>query len=45
MVSPAGNQVRLAREFVPSGDGLSMAVPLTAAADQPARSTGSALSP
>ena len=36
MEMPANNQVQLAREFVPSGDGLSMAVPLTAAADRPA---------
>ena len=39
MVPPAPNQVRLAREFLPSGDGLSMAGPLTAAADQSAPST------
>jgi cell division protein FtsL len=30
MVPPARNQVRLAREFVPGGSGLSAAVPLTA---------------
>jgi len=39
MVPPAGNQVQLAREFLPSGDGLTMAVPLTAAADTSAPST------
>ena len=38
MVPPAGNQVRLAREFVPRGDGLSMAAPLTASAEEWARS-------
>ncbi len=38
MVPPARDQVRLAREFLPSGDGLSMAVPLTASAERPARS-------
>src|SRR5215510_13889478 len=37
MAPPAGNQVRLAREFVPRGDGLSMVVPITAAAEAPAR--------
>ena len=35
MVPPARDQVRLAREFVPGGGGLSMAVPLTAAVDTP----------
>jgi cell division protein FtsL len=39
MMPPTGKQVRLAREFVPGGDGLSMAVPLTAAADKPAPTT------
>ena len=39
MVPPAGNQVRLAREFVQRGDGLTMAAPLTAAASEAARST------
>ncbi len=38
MVPPAGNQIRLAREFVPSGDGLSMTAPLTASAEERARS-------
>jgi len=33
MVAPARNQVQLAREFMPGGRGLSMAAPLTAAAD------------
>ncbi len=41
MVPPAGDQVRLAREFVPAGDGLSMAAaPLTASAEIPAASAG-----
>jgi cell division protein FtsL len=34
MVPPTANQVRLAREFMPGGDGLSLAVPLTASADR-----------
>jgi cell division protein FtsL len=39
MVPPAANQVQLAREFVPGGNGLSMAAtPLTASADSSARS-------
>jgi cell division protein FtsL len=38
MTAPVGNQVRLAREFVPGGDGLSLAAPLTASAEEPARS-------
>jgi len=38
MVPPTGNQVRLAREFLRGGDGLSMAAPLTASAENPARS-------
>jgi len=38
MERPTSNQVLLAREYVPSGDGLSMAVPLTAAAEKPAPS-------
>jgi len=38
MTPPVGNQVRLAREFVPGGDGSSMAAPLTASAEEPARS-------
>jgi cell division protein FtsL len=38
MVPPAVNQVRLAREFVPGGNGLSMAAPLTASAQDQARS-------
>ena len=37
MVSPAGDQVRLAREFVPQGGGLHAGVPLTASAEDPAR--------
>jgi cell division protein FtsL len=41
MVPPAGNQVKLAREFVAGGDGLSMAAaPLTASAEIPARVAG-----
>lgn len=41
MVPPAGNQVKLAREFVPGGDWLSMAAaPLTASAEIPARAAG-----
>lgn len=45
MGPPAGNQVRLAREYVPTGDGLTMTVPLTAAADRSTPShAGSALS-
>jgi cell division protein FtsL len=39
MMPPTGNQIRIAREFVPGGDGLSMAVPLTASADKPAPTT------
>jgi cell division protein FtsL len=39
MGPPAPNQIQLAREYVPGGDGVSMAVPLTAAADKPAPST------
>ncbi|HYB43825.1 MAG TPA: cell division protein FtsL [Candidatus Methylomirabilis sp.] len=35
MVPPARDQVRLAREFVPAGGGLSMISPLTAAAEDP----------
>lgn len=38
MVPPAADQVRLAREFVPGGDGLSMTAPLTASAGERARS-------
>ena len=38
MVPPTGNQVRLAREFLRGGDGLSMAAPLTASAENQARS-------
>ena len=38
MVPPTANQVQLAREFVPGGDGLSMAAPLTASADERAGS-------
>ena len=38
MERPASNQILLAREYVPSGDGLSMAVPLTATAEKPAPS-------
>ena len=38
MERPANNQVQIAREYVPGGNGLSMAVPLTAAADKPASS-------
>ena len=38
MAPPAGNQVRLAREFVPGGDGVSMAGPVTASAETDARS-------
>ncbi len=37
MVVPARNQVLLAREFVPSGGGISAVAPLTAAADEAAR--------
>jgi cell division protein FtsL len=37
MVPPALNQVRLAREFVTGGDGLSAAEPLTASAQEPSR--------
>ena len=33
MVAPARDQVRLAREFVPGGTGLTSSTPLTAAAD------------
>ncbi len=41
MVPPAGDQVKLAHEFVPGGDGLSMAAaPLTASAEIPARAAG-----
>ena len=36
MELPVNNQIRIAREFVPGGEGLTMAVPLTAAADKPA---------
>jgi len=39
MGPPEPNQIKLAREYVPGGDGVSMAVPLTAAADKPAPST------
>jgi cell division protein FtsL len=39
MGPPAPNQIQLAREYVPGGDGVSMAVPLTAAADKPVPST------
>ena len=35
----AGNQVQLAREFLAGGDGLTMAVPLTAAVDKTGPST------
>jgi len=38
MERPASNQILLAREYVPSGDGLSMTVPLTATAEKPAPS-------
>jgi len=37
MVPPTANQIRLAREFVLGGGGLSMATPLTASAEDPAR--------
>ena len=39
MVPPTANQVQLAREFVPGGDGVSvsMVAPVTASADQRAR--------
>ena len=37
MVPPTADQVRLAREFVLGGGGLSMATPLTASAEDPAR--------
>ena len=37
MVPPAGDQVRLAREFVTGGSGLSMAAPLTASAQSGVR--------
>jgi cell division protein FtsL len=37
MVPPARDQVRLAREFVSGGSGLSMATPLTASAQSPGR--------
>jgi cell division protein FtsL len=37
MAPPAANQVQLAREFVPSGQGLSMAAKLTASAEPPVR--------
>ena len=37
MTPPAGDQVRLAREFVSGGSGLSMAAPLTASAESGAR--------
>ena len=36
MERPANNQIQIAREYVPGGGGVSMAVPLTAAADTPA---------
>jgi len=39
MAPPAANQVQLAREFVPSGQGLSMAAKLTASAEPPVRPT------
>ena len=38
MAPPAPNQVQLAREFAPGGNGLSMAATLTASADGAARS-------
>lgn len=38
MVPPAADQVQLAREYVPSGDGLTMTAPLTASAEGRARS-------
>ena len=38
MVRPVGQQVRLAREFVPGGGGLQGAAPLTASAAAPAHS-------
>lgn len=34
MVPPAPDQVRLAREFVPDGEGLGMATPVTASVDE-----------
>jgi cell division protein FtsL len=37
MIPPARDQVRLAREFVTEGGGLSMTAPLTAAAQNPVR--------
>ena len=37
MVPPSKDQVQLAREFVPGGSGLTMAAPLTASAESPAR--------
>lgn len=39
MAPPAANQVQLAREFVPSGQGLSMGAKLTASAEPPVRPT------
>ena len=44
MVLPARDQVRLAREFVPAGTGLTSRAPLTAAAD-PAAPRGPTESP
>jgi cell division protein FtsL len=38
MAPPTGNQVQLAREFVPGGDGVSMVAPLTASAQTDPRS-------
>lgn len=38
MAPPAADQVQLAREYVPSGDGLTMTTPLTASAGERARS-------
>jgi len=37
MAPPARDQVKLAREFITGGSGLSMAAPLTASAENPAR--------
>jgi cell division protein FtsL len=38
MAPPSGDQVRLAREFVPGGAGVSMVAPLTASAEADGRS-------
>ncbi len=42
MMAPARDQVQLAREFVPGGDGLSAAAPLKASAGELARSEAEA---